>query len=143
MLEEIGAKRWETAPPQAGKIAWFDEGGRKVAEGRYRVILSYGPGVEYTMAWNIGIYNQVGIPTVGKEYDEGPGKVDGADKADAWKRAIAVGEKAGAEFVYLCTWLWVAVNDFKVVGEENDKGKEGSANAPVKRKEKPSRKSSK
>jgi hypothetical protein len=110
-LTDLGVVRWDTNPPADGRIRWFDASGKEVAAGRYQVILSVGPGAKYTMGWAIPIYASMKIPFVPK-VDEGPSVADVTADAEIWQRAEAVGSAIGAEFVYNCSTLLVAVTEF-------------------------------
>ncbi|TNE92588.1 MAG: hypothetical protein EP330_01190 [Deltaproteobacteria bacterium] len=115
-LTALGVARWDTSPPTDGVIRWFDASGAAVATGKYRVILSVGPGAKYTMAHAIGAYASIGIPFVEAVADE-PTVVEGiTDEADIWARAERVAEAVGAEFVYQCSTLLVAVTESGISG---------------------------
>lgn len=112
MLGNLGVTRWDTNPPEEGKIKWYDSEDELIAEADYKVILSVGPGALYTMGYAISIYPELGIPFTGK-VDELPDIVSDL-KADAevWERAESVGELVGADFTYQCRSLIVAVFNF-------------------------------
>lgn len=62
LLRDVAS--WTTFPPAAGVIRFWSARSKMVATGRFRVILSYGPGEKYTMAWAIDAYRLLGIPVV-------------------------------------------------------------------------------
>lgn len=114
-LESLGVSRWDTMPPQDGKIKWFNASNDIVAEADYKVILSVGPGNMYTMAYDIGIYKSMGIPIIEK-LEDGPALVeDLTGEKEIRDRAELVGTLAKAEFVYQCSSLLVAVFGFKTI----------------------------
>src|SRR5262245_19295907 len=109
-FKRLGVKRWDTSPPENGVIQWFDESGRRVASGRYQVILSYGPGEEYTMGWAIAIYKTIGVPVVPRASEDEIAKRDASLEA-AYEHARHVGDRVGADFTYRCATIFVAVFD--------------------------------
>ncbi len=112
-LTEIGVSRWDTNPPQEGIIKWYNSNNDVIAKGKYAVILSVGPGLKYTMAYDIGIYKSMGIPFIEKKED-GPAVVEGIkEEASTWARAEKVAAIAKADFVYQCSTLLVAVTEFE------------------------------
>ena len=111
-LAALGATRWDTNPPIDGKIRWFNKDFCQIAEAEYAVILSVGPGARYTMGWAIPIYSTAGIPFVPDQGD-GPSVVDVTSDDQVWARAEAVGRAIGADFVYACGTLLIAVHGFK------------------------------
>lgn len=114
MLGDLGVARWETNPPEQGRIKWFGDSDELIAEGDYSVILSVGPGAVYTMGYAVETYPALGIPFVDK-IDEFPSFVaDIKTEGEIWKRAEAVGEAIGADFVYQCRTLLVAVSNFTI-----------------------------
>lgn len=114
-FEALGIVKWDTNPPKEGKIKWFNTENKIIAEADYKIILSIGPGNKYTMAYDISVYETIGIPFVEK-LDEEPSVVDNVANDDAiWSRAEKVATKANAEFVYKCHTLLVAVFGFKKV----------------------------
>ena len=117
-LGTLGVSRWDTSPPESGIIRWFNAANEEVARGRYAVILSVGPGPKYTMGHAIAAYATLGIPAV-EDVDGGPAVVDRftAD-GPVWERAEAIGTTVGADFVYQCSTLLVAVFDYTESGAE-------------------------
>lgn len=114
-LSDLGIVRWDTNPPSEGVIRWFTADGEVVAAADYQVVLSVGPGAKYTMGHAISAYGSLGIP-VAPKVDEEPVVVeDVKGDADVWARAEAVGTAVGAEFVYQCSTLIVAVFEFRLV----------------------------
>lgn len=113
MLADLGVSRWDTNPPENGKIRWYDQTNRQLAEADYKVILSVGPGAMYTMGHAIQTYIELGIPFVEK-VDNLPDTVsDLKTDAEVWERAESVGEVSGADFTYQCRTLIVAVFNFR------------------------------
>jgi hypothetical protein len=84
---------WETFPPTAGTIRFRSADSAMLAAGRFRVILAYGPGAKYTMAWAIDAYRAVGIPVVPRGLRAEPAVHEPAtrDAALAHARRITVG----------------------------------------------------
>jgi len=62
LLRDVAS--WTTFPPAAGLIHFGSADSKVLATGRFRVILSYGPGEKYTMAWAIDAYRSLGVPLV-------------------------------------------------------------------------------
>lgn len=62
LLRDIAS--WTTFPPAAGVIRFWSADSKVLATGRFQVLLSYGPGEKYTMAWAIDAYRSAGIPVV-------------------------------------------------------------------------------
>ena len=115
MLGDLGVSRWETNPPEEGRIRWYDPGDKLLAEADYKVILSVGPGAIYTMGYAIRSYPELGIAFTEK-VDELPDMVsDLKTDAEVWQRAESVGESVGADFTYQCRNLLVAVFGFRTV----------------------------
>lgn len=113
MLGDLGVSKWDTNPPEEGKIRWYDSSDKLLADADYKVILSVEPGAIYTMGYAIQIYTELGIPFTEK-VDELPNIVrDLKSDADVWKRAESVGEAVGADFTYQCRSLLVAVFGFR------------------------------
>jgi hypothetical protein len=119
MLTGLGIARWDTFPPQSGEIKWYGADDEVVAQGKYQVILSWGPGVQYTMGWNVGAYPSMGIPYVAKEIAGEPGTVTQGERtaedvqAEAYARADEVAARMGADFAYQASTLLIAVSDFR------------------------------
>jgi hypothetical protein len=116
LFQRLGVTRWDTFPPAAGLIVWYDGAGQKVAWGKYRVILSYGPGTEFTMAWAVDVFRGAGIPAVERQGDD-PAKSFLATEAQAWEKALAVAQQVRAQFAYKCATAYVAVTDFEVANQ--------------------------
>jgi hypothetical protein len=112
LFEKIGIARWDFMPPQEGKIKFMNEAGEKIAEGDYKIILSYGPEEKYTMAWSI--YPD-SFPTVGKDIAGEKKEIEPATMDDAWKKSVEIGEAVKADFVYAASWIFVAVFKFKIL----------------------------
>lgn len=112
-LEALGVVRWDTAPPEQGRIRFLDREGHVVASGCYQVVLSYGPGQDYTMGWNIGAYRAAGIPFVGRAVAGQPAAVEGASREHAWERGMQVAARLGCDFPYWCSTVLVAVTHFR------------------------------
>jgi hypothetical protein len=114
MLGNLGASRWDTNPPEEGRIRWYNSSDKLIAEADYRVILSVGPGAMYTMGYAIRLYTELGIPYT-KQVDQLPDIVSEVKSdAEVWKRAEEVGRLTDAEFTYQCGNLLVAVYNFHV-----------------------------
>jgi hypothetical protein len=111
-LAELGVTRWDTAPPEQGRIRFCDRSGAVVGHGRYAVVLSYGPGDRYRMAWEIAAYRAAGIPVVGRDLAGEPAAVEGASRDAAWRRGQQIADAVGCDFLYWCDSLLVAVFDF-------------------------------
>ena len=62
MLGDLGVSKWDTNPPEEGKIRWYDSSDKLLADADYKVILSVEPGAIYTMGYAIQIYTELGIP---------------------------------------------------------------------------------
>lgn len=112
LFEKIGVNRWDFMPPQERKIKFMNADGEKIAEGDYKIILSYGPEEKYTMAWSI--YPD-SFPTVGKDIAGETKVIEPVTMDDAWKKSIEIGEALSADFVYAASWIFVAVFNFKVL----------------------------
>ncbi len=112
-LDRLGVDRWDTFPPQEGRIR-FLRGDQAVASGRYQVVLSFGPGDKYTMGWAIGAYRASGIPFVERELAPGPEVVQPATRALAQQRGEQVLAGMGdAGFLYWCSTLLVIVSELR------------------------------
>lgn len=114
-LQTLGISRWDTSPPNSGKIKYFNAENKQVAEADYKVILSIGPGAKYTMAPAISIYKTLGIPFLEISDDEPLVVENITDENVIWTRAEKIAEKANAEFVYKCSTLLVAIFGFKLL----------------------------
>ena len=116
LLDQLGVSRWSTTPPSAGRIQWFDRGGDEIASADYKVILSVGPGDKYTMGYAIDVYDREQIPYLEKS-DDGPDIVVGFSEEKVWQRAEDAASEHGADFVYQCDTLVVAIFNFEGGGE--------------------------
>ena len=111
-LKATGVTRWDTFPPKEGIVRWSTADGKEVARGKFKVIISVGPGQRYTLGYSINVYATAGIPFVEK-VDDGPEIVDNvADESEIWERAEAIGQAVGADFCYQCGNILVAVFEF-------------------------------
>jgi hypothetical protein len=119
-LAALGAHRWDTNPPREGRIRWFDRSYKEVASGRYAVILSAGPGPMYTMGFAVEAYRNLGIPVVPAMDDGPPIVADISDEAQIWARAEAIGAAIGADFVYPCSTLVVAVTGLREATSDDE-----------------------
>src|SRR5215813_6758194 len=111
-LDALGVVAWDTAPPEQGRIRFLDPSGTVVAQARFRVILSYGPGdIGYTMGWNVAAYRTAGIPFVGREEAGEPAVVYRALRDEAWQRGQKIAAKIGAQGAYWAATLLLAIDD--------------------------------
>jgi hypothetical protein len=111
-LDALGVVAWDTAPPEQGRIRFLDPSGTVVAQARFRVILSYGPGdIGYTMGWNVAAYRTAGIPFVGREEAGEPAVVYRALRDEAWQRGQKIVAKIGAQGAYWAATLLLAIDD--------------------------------
>ena len=111
MTKELGIVRWETEPPEDGIIRWFNLEGDEVAHAKYQVILSYGPGEDYTMGWDVESYKNLGIPFVEKM--DGHQSQEGAGLTVALDTAEEIARKIDAEWIYAAGNLVLAISEFK------------------------------
>lgn len=112
-LNALGVERWDTAPPEQGRIRFLNGDGRVVASGCYQVVLSYGPSEQYTMGWAIGAYRAAGIPFVARTSAGEPAAVHGASREQAWARGLEVAAGIECDLLYWCSTLLVAVTEFR------------------------------
>lgn len=110
-LDRLGVVSWDTAPPEQGRIRFLDGGGAVVAHARFRVVLSYGPGDVYTMAWDIAAYRGAGIPFVGRDKAGEPAIVRRASRDQAWQRGLEIGAAIDCQGLHWASTLLVAVDD--------------------------------
>lgn len=91
---------WETFPPAAGTIRFLSAASEVLATGRFRVILSYGPGAKYTLAWALDVYRAAGIPVVPRALsaDEAVHQPATRDAALAHARRLIAGAEGAFPF---------------------------------------------
>jgi hypothetical protein len=109
-LDRLGVVSWDTAPPERGRIRFLDGAGAVVAHARFRVILSFGPGEAYTMAWEIAAYRSAGIPFVGRDKAGEPAGRR-ASRDEAWQRGLTVGAATGCQGIHWASTILLAVDD--------------------------------
>lgn len=110
LLEKLGISRWDFLPPEEGKIKFYNDSDVKVAEGDYQLLLSYGPGNKYTMAWAIDAYQP--FPVAERLSQDAEAMVEPALLDDAMVKAMEIGEHLQADFVYRAATIYVAVFNF-------------------------------
>lgn len=91
---------WDTYPPEKGVIQFRSVDGTVIAVGRYRVVLSYGPGERYTLAWGIDAYRSLGVPTISRGLSIDQAFHEPASRDDAWSH----GEQLVSDGAFL---LWI------------------------------------
>lgn len=110
----IDGDNWSIEPLSKGKITWLSSDKKPLAEADFKVILKVGPRAMYTMAYAIEEFKVKNIPYVEK-VDDGPIYMENLAKDSiVWDRGREVGDKIGADFVFACQTLLVAVFNFKV-----------------------------
>gem|GEM_PF-7007733 len=112
-LEKLGVTRWDFLPPEEGKIKFYNAQDVKVAEGGYQLLLSFGPGNKYTMAWAIDAYKP--FPVAERMSEDAEAVIEPALLDDAMIKAMEIGEHIQADFVYRAATIYVAVFNFEEI----------------------------
>ena len=118
-----------------GRITWKDKTGKVVASGRCAAILSEESPSEYLLASAITMYEMLEIPYV--DIDDGlPQRVYPARPGDARTRALSLGERAGAKFVYYRKKQgeWLAIMEFSEAAAKKPAAKKPAAKKPAAKK---------
>ncbi len=103
---------WDTFPPQQGRIRLTSERGPGlVAEGGFRVMLSYGPGPTYTWAWAIERYEANGVPVVPRGFGIDTAVRRDVSRAEAATEAATLAEVGSGGFGLWCGDLLLEVSD--------------------------------
>lgn len=103
---------WTTFPPQERKL-WLTStvDPSAVAVGDYRVVLSFGPGSGFVMAYDVESYKALGIPFAERGLSLDPASRDTADRPSAEQAAIAAIELADGEVLMWCGDLILTVGN--------------------------------
>jgi tetratricopeptide (TPR) repeat protein len=111
LLDVLKITRWDFLPYEAGEIRFITADNMEVAKGNYKIILSHGPGEEYTMAWAIDIYKSMKAPVIDKI--EGlADKHENKSQDDAEAKAFEIGKQLKVDFVINAMHMFVAVFNF-------------------------------
>ncbi|MBI3073926.1 MAG: hypothetical protein HYY84_17605 [Deltaproteobacteria bacterium] len=113
-LSEMGVTRFDFHPHADKTIKWY-AGSRRIADARYRIILSWGPYRKYTMGWAVDAFARNDFPVVPKQDPAEQAVYTNVLEDAAWEHAARIAERISADFFYRAGTLFVAVSNFRLL----------------------------
>lgn len=111
IFRELDVVKWDFMPLHLGKIKFYNKKNEKVAEGRFKIILSSGPGDTYTFAWDIFSYTS--FPVIDKSDLDNHILITPSSSEEAYLKALEIATAFEADFIHQAMRMYLAVFDFQ------------------------------